>query len=271
LLILHDHSLILFSFSSTIPAPCPRTRSCASQAHASLTSLDLASNPLGDAGVLKLTDALRTHPALTELHLECTECGDVGASALAQQLAVDAPPELPHANRPPPFVLSPLPAPPPGEANVFGRTLRQLFLNNNSIADQGARALATALSFNATVTELYLGFNQIADQGAIDLAYMLSIRNGTLNVLHLWRNPFGESVEKGMGESAGYTAVREALAINTTLTSYDGPAGPLLNASVRQTNRTAYLRMVWGWCCAMHIVVWRLRLGHRFTWLIACI
>ena len=72
---------------------------------------------------------------------------------------------------------------------------------------------------------------------------MLSVYNTTLNVLHLWRNPFGESAEKGMGESEGYVAIRHALSVNTTLTSYDGPAGPLLNLSVRQDNRNAFLRL----------------------------
>ena len=72
---------------------------------------------------------------------------------------------------------------------------------------------------------------------------MLSVYNETLQVLHLWRNPFGESAEKGLGESVGFTAIKQALAGNTTLTSYDGPAGPLLNVSVRQTNRNSFLRL----------------------------
>jgi hypothetical protein len=114
------------------------------------------------------------------------------------------------------------------------------FISNN--VSSGARAIALALSYNTNLTELYLGFNRIADDGAVELARMISVYNTSLRVLHLWRNPFGESAEKGIGEGPGYLAIRHAISVNTSLTSYDGPAGPLLNGAIRQDNRNAFLR-----------------------------
>ena len=52
---------------------------------------------------------------------------------VAHALAVDAPADLPNLDRPPPFVLSPLPPRPPGKQNIFGNTLRLLWLNNNLV------------------------------------------------------------------------------------------------------------------------------------------
>ena len=44
-------------------------------------------------------------------------------------------------------------------------TLTQLELYDNSIGDDGARALATALERNTTLTQLNLGRNSIGDDG----------------------------------------------------------------------------------------------------------
>ena len=52
------------------------------------------------------------------------------------------------------------------EALKMNRTIRTLFLGNNSISDTGAGALAEALRVNKTLTELHLRGNRIGFMGA---------------------------------------------------------------------------------------------------------
>jgi hypothetical protein len=98
--------------------------------NATLTSLDLGVNNIGDEGARSLAAALDNNASLTSLSLWYNNIGDEGARALAAALDNNA-------------------------------ALTSLFLYNNNIGDEGARALAAALDNNATLTSLDLAGNNI--------------------------------------------------------------------------------------------------------------
>ena len=99
-----------------------------------------------------------------------------------------------------------------GALLIFGTALTQLDLHHNSIGDEGAIAIASALSRNRTVSSLLLGSsyggNMIGPTGATALARALH-SNSTLTQLHLNYNEVG---------AAGATAFARALEANMTLT-----------------------------------------------------
>ena len=78
-----------------------------------------------------------------------------------------------------------------------------LFLSNNSIGDEGAKAIAEALKVNAVLTKLSLGGNKIGDVGAKAIANALKLGTAVLTELDLQYN-------SNMGE-AGKKAVRDAV------------------------------------------------------------
>jgi hypothetical protein len=90
-------------------------------------------------------------------------------------------------------------------------TLTTLFLGNNNIGDEGARALAAALDNNATLTRLDLDGNNIGAEGARALAAALD-KNATLTTLFLGNNNIGDE---------GARALAAALDTNHTLQVLD--------------------------------------------------
>ncbi len=87
-----------------------------------LTTLDLESNQIGDAGAAALSEALKSNATLTKLFLQ-NQVGEAGAAALSEALKINA-------------------------------TLTELNLGDNQIGDAGAAALSEALKSNATLTTL---------------------------------------------------------------------------------------------------------------------
>ena len=116
-----------------------------------VTYLNLADNDIGEAGAIAIADALRVNTSLTILLLTENKIGKAGAQALAEALKVNP-------------------------------TLRALYLGKNQIGEAGAQALAEALRENTSLTELYLGSNQIRETGAQALAESLR-ENTTLREL----------------------------------------------------------------------------------------
>ena len=90
-------------------------------------------------------------------------------------------------------------------------TLKELYLSNNSIGDAGAVALAQALHHSSTLKELYLSNNSISDAGAVALAQALH-HNSTLKELDLSNNIIRD---------VGAEALAQALHHNSTLEKLD--------------------------------------------------
>jgi Ran GTPase-activating protein (RanGAP) involved in mRNA processing and transport len=89
-------------------------------------------------------------------------------------------------------------------------SLTNLELSQNSIDDEGVKALAVALKQNQTLTHLHLDFKKISDEGAKVLAVALE-QNKTLIHLDLFRNNINV---------AGAKALADALKQNQTLTYF---------------------------------------------------
>jgi Ran GTPase-activating protein (RanGAP) involved in mRNA processing and transport len=92
---------------------------------------------------------------------------------------------------------------------VFNRVLTKLELGNNSIGDNGAKAIAEALKVNAVVTELGLNANNIGPEGAIAIAEALKV-NAVVTTLNLMYNSIG---------AEGAKAIAEALKVNAVVTT----------------------------------------------------
>ena len=114
------------------------------------------------------------------------------------------------------------------------RALITLSLENNSVAAEGAAALADALQVNTVLIDLALGGNNIGADGSVALAKALK-GNAALTKLDLSRNGL---------KKEGAAALADALVVNTTLTIVnlesndidDAGAGALADAL--EVNRT---------------------------------
>ncbi|KAF9147314.1 hypothetical protein BG015_011079 [Linnemannia schmuckeri] len=113
-------------------------------------------------------------------------------------------------------------------------TLTILYLNNNSIEDNGAVALSVALKTNSNLTTLHLTRNPIGESGAVALSEALKT-NSTLTTLHLGSNWFREN---------GVVALFETLKTNSTLTTLHldnnpiGDNGAVALSETLKTNST---------------------------------
>jgi hypothetical protein len=92
-------------------------------------------------------------------------------------------------------------------ALTHNSTLQLLWLSTNRIGNEGATALANALTHNSTLELLCLGHNTIGDEGATALANALT-HNSRLQELYLGHNTIGDE---------GATALANALTHNSTL------------------------------------------------------
>ncbi len=124
-----------------------------------LTTLDLGSNSIGEAGALAIAESLKGNTTLTSLNLYNNEIGEAGARAIAESL----------------------------KGNT---TLTTLDLGNNSIGEPGARAIAENLKGNTTLSTLDLGWNSIGETGVQAVAESLK-GNATLSTLKLAGNKIG--------------------------------------------------------------------------------
>ena len=123
----------------------------------SLTSLSITESGINDHFVAKICWALRTRPdfSLEILRLSFNPLYD----RIGQSL---------------------------GEALEINTKLRELFLDDVKLADEGVSLLAKALKKNSSLTLLSLSHNNIQDQGAGDLGLMLAFNTGLkdLNLAH---------------------------------------------------------------------------------------
>ena len=91
---------------------------------ATLTTLDLLSNDVGDEGAGRLAAALATNSILITLDLSSNQVGDEGAARLAEALAINS-------------------------------SLTTLDLWNNEVGDEAVGRLAEALATNSSLTQVH--------------------------------------------------------------------------------------------------------------------
>ena len=72
-----------------------------------------------------------------------------------------------------------------GIGDIVYDKVKELYLGNNNISDEGAKALAEALKVNTALQELDLDFNKISDEGAKALAEALQVNTA---LQELWLN-----------------------------------------------------------------------------------
>ena len=125
-----------------------------------LTTLNLASNSIGDKGAIALARALAKNKTLTKIDLATNSIGEEGVVALARALAKNT-------------------------------TLTNIDLGNNSISGKSAVAMANALVKNKTLTDISLGWNELGDEGTVAMANAL-VKNNTLTTLNLPSNSIGD-------------------------------------------------------------------------------
>ena len=182
----------------------PGARACASMLRGfpSLSSLTLSNNPLGDAGVTALSDALVAGgaPQLSQLRLRSVAMRRAGLKAFAAALA-----SIP--------LLTVLDVSGNGfgdeAARVLAGSLRHtpaltaLFARGNLIAESGISALADALLTATPLLEkLDLRYNRIGDPGAMALAHTFSAGLRSLT---------GLDIASAEIRAAGARALRTAL------------------------------------------------------------
>jgi len=120
------------------------------------------------------------------------------------------------------------------EALTTNETVTGIDLAFNQIGNEGASALAKALETNKTVADILLASNQIGDEGAHELAKMLKT-NKTITSIVLMDNQISDR---------GAQSLAEALKKNKTVTSIDlwnnqiGDSGARAILNMLATNRT---------------------------------
>ncbi|CAK9004793.1 Leucine-rich repeat-containing protein 34 [Durusdinium trenchii] len=129
--------------------------------HPSLERVSLAKHRIRCSGATVLADALNRNAVLWELNLRCNEISISGAQALAKLILSD----------------------------VSG--LRDLNLEGNRVADDGAIALGDALCHSHNLAHLNLENNSIHDAGLVALARGLAV-NSSIKSVRLWNNAFGQ-------------------------------------------------------------------------------
>jgi hypothetical protein len=179
--------------------------------NATLTTLDLRDNNIGDEGAHALAAALGDNATLTALHLSHNNIGAEVARALAAALG----------------------------NNV---KLTQLLLGSNDIGAEGARALAAALANNATLTSLDLAGTNIGDEGARAFAAGLA-NNATLTSLDLVANNIGAEGARTLAAALANSATLTTLYLfNNNI----GAEGARARAAVLDTNRTLQILVLGG-------------------------
>jgi len=122
---------------------------------ATITSLNLNGNQIGDDGVVEISSKLQGS-SLVKLNLAGNGIGDIGCEHLAKSLE--------HTQ------------------------LEHLCLLGNEITTVGARAIATLLYKNNYITELFLYLNQIGDEGMEAIAQAIA-RHKYIQSIWLDHNP----------------------------------------------------------------------------------
>jgi hypothetical protein len=172
-----------------------------------LQALVLAANTgMGDAGGEALARMLKTNTTVRSLSLTNTHLGDAGAAPLAEALRTNS-------------------------------TLTTLKLDRNQITGKGVAAMATSLTApSCSLTKLVLGVNELGDDGAEAIAKALSVAGGG-------GDGIGGSAGGGGGGGAG-VASKKACPLEILDVSSNGITGRGIGALARALNGNKILRQL---------------------------
>jgi Ran GTPase-activating protein (RanGAP) involved in mRNA processing and transport len=126
---------------------------------ASIETLHLDMNGIGDIGLIALADGLKMNPKMKTLDLFCNDFGELGIKSLMSAIS---------SRR---------------------SNLEHLSLRANRIADKGAQNIACRLNASS-LKKLNIGYNEIGDKGASCIAESLA-RNKILRELKMSCNSLG--------------------------------------------------------------------------------
>lgn len=147
-------------------------RVCGNTNVTSLAALSIKFYGIGDLGARLLGQALTRNVSLVSLNLESNKIGAIGAEALASCIILQA--------------KSP---------SAAGPGLKSLRMSYNQIGDDGAIALAEALTQSSTLLELSLKNNSIRRAGLVKIAESLLV-NQTIEAISLFGNDFDHASGK---------------------------------------------------------------------------
>ena len=160
--------------------------------NASLETLSIVGDVIGDDGAAALGECLKYNKSLTTLDLSHNRIGDDGAAAL-------------------------------GECLKYNKSLTTLDLSHNRIGDDGAAALGECLKYNKSLTTLDLSHNRIGDDGAAALGECLKY-NKSLTTLDLSGNGIHDDGAAALGECLKYNESLTTLDLKDNIIGYDGAA-----------------------------------------------
>jgi Ran GTPase-activating protein (RanGAP) involved in mRNA processing and transport len=126
------------------------------QTSSSLVELNISENPLGDAGVISIAQALSKNTTPITLHLDSVEMTLNGLRELVKMIRTN-------------------------------NTLKNLSLKKNEINDDGMILLLDGLKFNNVLTNLYLNNNKLTDGCISNIVHVLN-NNLTLKCFYLSDN-----------------------------------------------------------------------------------
>jgi len=203
------------------PLPLPSTRARA-QADTRLTSLDLSSNALGEAGGLALGDLVAHNQTILSLRLCACPLGDDAVRALAEALGRNV--SLATIDFSKSSGVSPEGAALLAGALKTNSMLASLRLSGTRTGNPGAEALAKVLKTNTSLRDLDLSDTTLDDKGAVALAAALAVNRG-LETLNIGNTNVGD---------AGAKALCDALAKNVSLRAIDLGPNPRMDRSWQQ-------------------------------------
>jgi Ran GTPase-activating protein (RanGAP) involved in mRNA processing and transport len=194
--------------------------------NAVVTTLVLYDNKIGPEGAKAIAEALKVNAVLTKLELCGNRIGGEGAIAIAEALKVNA--VLKNCN----LLKSSLDVKSATMLAKIG-TEKGIMLSGMkrdqtraNFEGQGLQAadailIGSDLKFMAVLTELELGGNKIGDEGAKAIAEALSV-NAVVTTLELFRNNIGDEGAKAIAEALKVTAVVTTLSLRCNTIGDEG-------------------------------------------------
>ena len=143
-----------------------------------VTKLNLGRNKIGDKGIAKIANTLRTNTTISGLYVFHCDISDIGVQSLAEAIA----------------------------ANGSIR-LEELNISHNNIGDIGIAHIATALQMNTTIKSFGMVCGEISDKGAESIAKALAV---SMSLKHL-------NFSDGIISDTGAAHISTALRINNSL------------------------------------------------------
>ena len=143
----------------------------------SVTKLNLGYNKIGDKGIAKIANTLRTNTTISGLYVSSCGISDIGVQSLAEAIAANGSIRLEildvsHNN------IGDIGIAHIATALQINTTIKSFLLSTCEISDKGAESLARVL-----LKHLYLGWTNISDTGTAHIATAFCVNNYSLELL----------------------------------------------------------------------------------------